>query len=146
MPQITQIYSVRERNREGRFENVNRTFSENFDPAWVTVEANAAMNVFANKAAKVMAMPNQLTNSQIRNVYGEIKRIQMNGFEQSKASFYLLSPKVAYTYGRNKNDGLELFKKIFDEAVKHVGDDRTYQNFCALMEAILAYHKFHGGK
>ena len=89
----------------------------------------------------------ELTNSKIRNVYGEIKRIQMGGFEKNKSSFYLLRPKVAYAVGRDKNNvGLNLFKEVFDEAVKYVKDDRTFHNFCNLMEAILAYHKAHGGK
>ena len=90
---------------------------------------------------------NGLTNSKIRNVYGEIKRIQMGEFEKEKSSFYLLKPKVAYALGRDeKNEGLKLFKKIFDKCFEFVKDQKSYLNFCNLMEAILAYHKAYGGK
>ena len=88
-----------------------------------------------------------MTNSKIRSIYGEIKRIQMGKFEQEKASFFLLRPKVAYALGRDdKNRGLQLFKLIFDKACPLVHDQKTYQNFCNLIEAILAYHKANGGK
>lgn len=89
----------------------------------------------------------EMSNSQIRNVFGEIKRIQMVGdFSKSKSSFYLLKPKVAYAYGRNKSQGLKLFKEIFDESFQYVNDNITFNNFCDFMEAILAYHRAFGGK
>ena len=70
----------------------------------------------------------------------------MGEFEKEKASFYLLKPKVAYALGRdNKNKGLQLFKFIFDRSAKDVSDQKTYHNFCNLLEAILAYHKANGG-
>lgn len=71
----------------------------------------------------------------------------IGNFDKAKTSFYLLKPKLAYAFGRNSsNSGLKLFKKIFDEASQYVIDDRTYNNFCNLMEAILAYHRAYGGK
>jgi CRISPR-associated protein Csm2 len=90
---------------------------------------------------------NKLTNSKIRSIYGEIKRIQMGEFEKEKSSFYLLKPKVAYALGRDEhNDGLKLFKLIFDRSSTDVTDQQAYLNFCNLIEAILAYHKAYGGK
>ena len=127
-------------------------FENKFNPKWIKNEATKElvdykkMVDYADKAGKFMAK-NELTNSKIRNIYGEIKRIQMSGFENEKPSFYLLKPKVAYTLGRDKNnEGLKLFKKIFDMASASVTDQKSYQNFCNLMEAFLAYHKFYGGK
>ena len=35
---------------------------------------------------------------------------------------------------------------VFDAAFVHVSDDKTYKNFCNLIEAILAYHKAYGGE
>lgn len=116
-----------------------------FNANWITKEADKDLIVFAEKAGKYMA-DNKLTNSKIRNVYGEIKRIQMGTFEKEKSSFYLLRPKVAYALGRERdNRGLEMFKLIFDAAFNSVSDGKTYQNFCRLIEAILAYHKANGG-
>jgi CRISPR-associated protein Csm2 len=66
---------------------------------------------------------------------------------RSKSSFLLLQPKVAYLVGRDsKNLGIRIFQDIFEKASKLVSDDKTYQNFCNLMEALVAYHKFFGGK
>ena len=117
-----------------------------FNTKWITEGTTTEMVEFADKAGKFMAN-NNLTSSKIRSIYGEVKRIQMKGFEEGRTEFYLLKPKVAYTVGReklsNKNhiQGLLLFKLIFDACFEHVTDEATYKNFCNLMEAILAYHK-----
>ncbi len=114
-----------------------------FDTNWIKEGADANLPDFAEALGKYMA-ENGLTKSKIRSIYGEIKRIQMGKFEQENASFFLLRPKVAYALGRDdKNRGLQLFKLIFDKVYPLVHDQKTYQNFCNLIEAILAYHKFY---
>lgn len=137
-------------------------------PEWINIGADPEMVKFAQKYGREMAgihedltieeterrkkektlFPSgEMSKSQIRGVYGEVKRLQMIGdFNKSKTSFYMLKPKVAYAYGRDKGNGLKLFKDIFDSAFPYVTDDKTYDNFCNLMEAILAYHKAYGGK
>lgn len=114
---------------------------------WIQKGANEEMVSFAEQCGKDLVNGN-LTNSKIRSIYGEIKRIQgVKDFERSKSSFYLLKPKVAYAYGRERNnEGLKLFKEVFDKASVLVTNDKTYNNFCNLMEAILAYHRAFGGK
>ena len=88
-----------------------------------------------------------LSSSQIRNVYGEMKRIEMKGYEDEKSAFFLLKPKVAYALGRDsKNQGLKLFQLIFNKAWGCVSNEKTYKNFCNLFEAIIAFHKSYGGK
>lgn len=117
-----------------------------FQECWITKEADEQLVIFAEKAGKYLK-ENNLTNSQIRNVYGEIKRIQMKGYEKEKASFFLLRPKVAYALGRDsQNKGLKLFSLIFNSSAQAVNNDKSYRNFCNLIEAILAYHKANGGK
>ena len=126
-----------------------------FKQAWITVGADEGMITFADKAGKYMAPlhPNGdrecLSKAQIRNVFGEIKRIQLKGIDkpEGRSAFLLLKPKVAYAEGRNRTKGLTLFKKIFDKGWQYAGKSQaTYNNFCALLEAILAYHKAYGGK
>lgn len=97
---------------------------------------------------KICSREGAMSNSQIRNVYGEVKRIQMSGdFDNSKMSFYLLKPKMAYAYGRsNNNPGMKVFKGVFDQASNLVDNEKTFLNFCNLMEALLAYHRAFGGK
>lgn len=90
-----------------------------------------------------------LTNSQIRNVFGEIKRIQMAGYSKNKTSFLVLKPKVAYAAGRHNKLGIIVFKKYFDLAAACVIEENTdvaFSHFCEFMEAIVAYHKAYGGK
>ena len=123
-----------------------RVFEEaGYKAEWITNEADAQLPEFADRMGEYMAK-NKLTNSKIRSIYLEIKRIQMGGFEKEKASFYLLRPKVAYALGRDKNNkGLRLFKIVFDRCSKDVSNQKTYHNFCNLLEAILAYHKANEG-
>ena len=117
-----------------------------YSSKWILEEADKDLVAFAEKAGKYMA-DNGLTNSKIRSIYGEIKRIQMGEFEKEKSSFFLLKPKVAYALGRDdKNEGLKLFKLVFDKCYDDVKDQKTYHNFCNMIEAILAYHKANGGK
>ena len=124
-----------------------RKFSQlTYKSDWIKKEADAELVKFAEDAGKFMA-EKKLTNSKIRSVYGEIKRIQMGQFEKEKSAFFLLKPKVAYALGRDENnEGLKLFKFIFDKCAQDVSDQKSYQNFCNFMEAILAYHKANGGK
>ncbi len=132
-------------NRDG--ENASSVFNSlAFKSKWIQDEADKDLIEYAEKSGKFMAQ-NGLTNSKIRSIYGEIKRIQMGDFEKEKVSFYLLKPKVAYALGRDsRNEGLILFRKIFDHCFSHVIDSKTFINFCNLLEAVLAYHKSYGGK
>lgn len=118
---------------------------------WIKTGADKDMICFAELLGFFLAPHSKddngaLTNSQIRNVFGEIKRIQMSGFENNKADFYILKPKVAYAAGRHKKLGILAFKAYFDKAFFYVEEERDFQNFCNLLEAILAYHKAYGGK
>lgn len=137
----------RQYNRDTNTVNAESYFSDlKFKASWITTEADEEMIPFAEKAGEFMAK-NGLTNSKIRSIYGEIKRIQMGEFEKEKAAFYLLKPKVAYALGREKNnEGLKLFNLVFNKVSTNVTNKKSYINFCNLIEAILAYHKFYGGK
>lgn len=132
-------------NRDGV--NASTVFSNIvFKAQWIQIEADKDLIEYAEKSGSFMAQ-NGLTNSKIRSIYGEIKRIQMGDFEKEKVSFYLLKPKVAYALGRDpRNEGLILFKKIFDHCFPYVTNSKTFINFCYLLEAVLAYHKSYGGK
>lgn len=150
------VPSYKEKTKTER-DSVDSFFSKlNFNDKWITEGADSLFVVYAENVGRYMAPLFQndkqcLTKSQIRNVYGEIKRIQFKRVEtiEGKTSFMLLKPKVAYAEGRNKTKGLSLFKKVFDKAWSITSEnlnDMTYGNFCALLEAILAYHKAYGGK
>lgn len=131
---------VKREDAKSRFESLP------YQSSWIKVGATESLVAYAETMGEFMAK-NGLTNSKIRSIYGEIKRIQMGEFEKEKSSFFLLKPKVAYALGRDeKNEGLKLFKLIFECCYADVADSKTYQNFCKFIEAILAYHKAYGGK
>lgn len=140
-------YVFSETSAESFFANQLR-----FKQEWIAHEVDAEFVVFAEKAGEYMK-ERGLTNSKIRSVYGEIKRIQMGEWERNKAAFYLLKPKMAYAVGREKQNsgeskvqGLLLFQRIFNECFSLVNSEATYKNFCNMIEGVLAYHKAFGGK
>ena len=129
---------------QGGFGN-QAAFEGNFNAEWITNGITKETVYFSDILGKYVK-ENGLTASQIRNVFGEIKRIQMKGWENEKASFYLLKPKMAYAAKRQNDKGINTLKKYFDLAHKEVADVKTYQNFVDFFESILAYHKAYGGK
>lgn len=116
-----------------------------FDKNWIINGVDSKTVEFAENLGKSLAV-NKLSASQIRNVFGEIKRIQLKGFEKEKASFFLLKPKMAYAASRNNSEAIKSLKFAFDEAHACVTSEPTYKNFVDFFEAILAYHKAFGGK
>ena len=91
-----------------------------------------------------------MTTSQIRNVFGEIKRIQAKGYESEKSAFLLLRPKIAYAEARviakSGKSRISDFRQVLEKAHIVVNSNETFQNFVDFMEAILAYHKAAGGR
>ena len=127
-------------------EELPRPSKVEYRSQWITSFADTTLVDYAEKVGRYMARRG-FTNSKIRSIYGEIKRIQMSEFEKEKSAFILLKPKVAYALGRDaNNEGLKLFKEIFDLSSADVTNQKSFQNFCNFIEAILAYHKAYGGK
>ncbi len=89
---------------------------------------------------------NGLTTSQIRAVFGSVARMRMSGFDADE--FIMLKPRLAYAAGRGKgNKALEAFASVMQRAVTEVGRDaKKFDRFYNFFEAVLAYHKAHGGK
>ena len=97
-----------------------------------------------------------LTTSQIRNFFGEVKRIQAKGFKEEKTAFLLIRPKLAYAEARVKANSkgkprIIDFREIVEKAhgaveTKTDKAEQQFQNFVDFLEAVLAYHKFYGGK
>lgn len=88
-----------------------------------------------------------LSTSQIRNVFGEVKRLEMRPFdEQSARQLLLLKPRLAYQAGRH-GGAVQALAEILSKAVDRVGaDPRRFSNFVEFFEAILAYHRAEGGR
>lgn len=86
-----------------------------------------------------------LTTSQIRNIYGLVKRMELQQFDAHE--FILLKPKLAYAAKRARAQGAEDLKVVLSWAIDEVGtDEAKFARFVDLFEAILAYHVAAGGK
>jgi CRISPR-associated protein Csm2 len=86
-----------------------------------------------------------LTTSQIRNIFGMVKKMETEGFDANK--FILLKPKLAYAAARANADGTHAFAEVLTRAIDVVDDDaKKFARFVDFFEAILAYHKAAGGK
>lgn len=97
-----------------------------------------------------------LTTSQIRALFGEVRQIQaqLSIGEQQRAlrKLILLKPKMAYRARRERGRGVEELTSVLDPAIDLVvgGSDQEiqeqhFQRFVDFFEAILAYHKAAGG-
>ena len=93
----------------------------------------------------------QLSTSQIRNIFSEMKR--MRKYEESKNELLLLKPKLAYIAGRHGKwkqgkliGPVPDLSRVLNECIKNIKDEKTFQNFKDFFEAILAYHRYYGGK
>lgn len=84
-----------------------------------------------------------LKTSQIRKVYGAVKKIQMSK-EFRRNDLIMLKPKLAYAAAREK--AVTDLKDALTQAIDRVGGDRQkFKNFVDFFEATLAYHKAAGG-
>ncbi|GAA4410273.1 hypothetical protein GCM10023187_34660 [Nibrella viscosa] len=132
--------------------NENKKVS--FSADWITSGITDDAIIFAEGFGEHLKGAN-FTTSQIRNVFGEIKRIQMAGFNNGRTDFLLLKPKMAYAARRaqdkDRSTGATDFERVMKlahEAVKArtEHDEVRFKNFCDFIEAILAYHKAAGGR
>ncbi len=99
-----------------------------------------------------------LTTSQIRALFGEVRQIQaqLSIGEQERARAFrkliLLKPKMAYRARRERGRGVEELTSVLDPAIDLVVDgsdqeiqEQNFQRFVDFFEAILAYHRAAGG-
>jgi CRISPR-associated protein Csm2 len=84
----------------------------------------------------------KLSASQIRGILDHLQRM----YQFSQTELQLLRPKLAYAAGRHGGKVLEL-QKVADKAIVLVeADEERFKNFRNFFEAIVAYHRYHGGK
>lgn len=134
------------------------------NPEWITKEGGINHEVvdWANSFGKFLTEEykdrndrnnniGSLTTSQIRKFFGELKRIQAD-FPNKKGHVPLLKAKLAYAVGRDmgrkraKSKIQELYEEL-EKAISVIGDSyKNYSRFVSLVEAIVAFHKLHGGK
>ncbi|MBS1744805.1 MAG: type III-A CRISPR-associated protein Csm2 [Bacteroidetes bacterium] len=118
---------------------------------WVTDGINKETIIYAEAMGKKLK-DDGLTTSQIRNVFGEMRKIQLNGFEEEMSSFLLLRPKLAYAAKRQNAKGMDAFYELFCTAYDAINTEdkknspKQFDQLLQVMEAVLAYHKYYGGQ
>lgn len=101
------------------------------------------LNSFASNVANELAKKG-LSTSQIRNVFDRIQT--MRKFDLKTVA--LLRAQLAYAVGkadRKKRYGIKKFQLILDYALQNAKED-NFGNVKNLTEALVAYHRYHGGK
>nr|PZN20513.1 MAG: type III-A CRISPR-associated protein Csm2 [Chloroflexota bacterium] len=94
----------------------------------------------------------QLTTSQIRGIFGSVRRIELdwrNAERRAAAQreFALLQPRLAYQARKERGRGVEELRDVLTPAMRMVGaDEQRFRNFVDFFEAILAYHRAAGGQ
>lgn len=89
----------------------------------------------------------KLTTTQLRKFFGEVKRQQLKGYDET--DFVLLKPKLAYAVGRAKDPNAKIndFYFVISKAIDCVKADtkeesnKRFKNFIKIFEAIVAFHK-----
>jgi len=92
----------------------------------------------------------KVTTSQIRNIYGTVKRLEMET-EVDLAKVLLLKPRIKYTRARNQGpdelaDELCFAIDAIDKGETAAEKQQRFRRFAQGFEAILAYHRAAGGK
>lgn len=101
------------------------------------------------------AIAHQVTSSQIRNIFGAARQIQMR-WRTDPASAYrdavLLRPKLGYFARRERGRGMADLERILSPALEEMSQtqdqaeqQKRFNHFVDFFEAIVAYHKAHGG-
>lgn len=135
-----------------------------FDKDWIINGIELDTDLYANEFGKYIAN-NGLSTSSIRNVFSEVKRLEMkidDDFEDIKNDFILLSPKFQYAVKRAKNPKSFKYKRFNDMMPKYrdtileahravieggdIGAMERYKRFANFFEAVLAYHKVYNGE
>jgi len=105
----------------------------------------------------------KLKTNQIRNFYSAITRLRTE-FEQEplgedgqkskqfgesiETQLVMLKPKLAYAAGRQtavRANFYPFMKSAIDGVLESKRDSETLKKYFALIESVVAYHKFYGG-
>lgn len=102
--------------------------------------------MLVSDAMNIAKQITELKTAQIRRLFGEVKRMQMD-FERgsfSRDRVVLLKPKLAYAVSRKRE--IEPLKRALETCINKISTDREqglkdFETFVNFFEAVLAYHK-----
>ncbi|HOT98543.1 MAG TPA: type III-A CRISPR-associated protein Csm2 [bacterium] len=120
------------------------------------VKKNSAMSAFkgedlvncAEKFAKYLAKDVRLKTSQIRKFLDAVKKVQYQGLSTGEYDFrteaMMMKPKLAYAAGRSME--VKPFMEVITLCIDRVRTREDFEQFAKFIEAIVAYHKYFGGR
>lgn len=121
-----------------------------FNPTWITSGVDdECMNLCEELAVDMVNA--KISSSFLRNIFGELRRIEAGGFDKHRTEFVLLRPKLAYTCGRaiernqSAKEELNALQEFYKLSAQNVANASGFQNLVSIMEAIIAFHKANGG-
>lgn len=130
-------------------------YAERFFDVWVKEKFTSESSQHAYDYAKYLA-DNRLTRTQLRNFFGELRRIEARGPAENAQAISFLRHKLAYTVSRLEEDKLpkavaRTFHGVLDKGLQALDGEpaalaERFERFTAYFEAVLAYHRFHGGR
>lgn len=101
------------------------------------------------------AIARQVTTNQLRNVFGTARQIQLRWPNDAQAAYrdaVLLRPKLGYLAKRERGRGMEDLQHVLVPALEVMSQGKDmkerqerFNRFVDFLEAIVAYHKAHGG-
>lgn len=118
------------------------------------------LNAIADEKGKDFT---KIKTNQIRNVFANINAIrtdfkiaittkdaqdQNEKINKIKRDLVLLKPKLAYAAGRQNvvKSFQEFLFELINKTVNSKKIELALENFFIMVESVVAYHKFHGGK
>lgn len=108
---------------------------------------------------------NSIKTNQIRNMYSGVNALRTKLKASNKSNgndldedlmmeFVLLKPQMAYSAGRQKRNDRQIYDEFYNDIIKQSinltqnskNQVKSLENFISIIESIVAYHKFYGGK
>lgn len=118
---------------------------------WITDENGITEEAisWAEEQGKILRNKN-MTSSQLRKFFGEMRRIQ-SSFDRHKEDIPFMKAKLAYSVAKESNkqkkEAIKQFYKNLEPGIEAInGNRKNFNRFVKICEALIAYHKFHGGE
>lgn len=137
--------NIQSRTEEERFdEEIKNEFNNNYGNFFRILQSKENYNEEINKLKSFMksllSRSDNITTSQLRNIFSVAKKAK------KKEDLFVMRPKIAYAYGRAEKTELKKLLFFLDTQIQNIEEDSDVKKFQELFEAIIAYHKYYGGK
>ncbi len=130
-------------SEEKAMKEIKESFGENFVEE-ILGESKSDSNAYIEKIKKyVQNNRSGITTAQLRNVFSKVKNLD------DCSELYTLRPKLAYVSGRAEKDEMKTLLFLLDELLVKVSEKKQHEQlkqFKNFFEAVIAYHKYFGGK